>query len=58
MSLEIISDHWFELISSISQPTKIDLDKKSLPNQKTIQSFTTDAQGFRKTRNENAARGK
>ena len=53
MSLEIISDHWFELISSISQPVKIDLDKKSLPNQKTIQNFTIDAQGFKKTKNEN-----
>ena len=35
------------------QPTKIDLNKKSLPKQKTIQSFTIDAQGFRKTKNEN-----
>ena len=35
------------------QPAKIDLNKKSLPKQKTIQNFTIDAQGFRKTRNEN-----
>ena len=32
---------------------KIDLDKKSLLKQKTIQNFTIDAQRFRKTRNEN-----
>ena len=36
-----------------AQPTKIDLNKKSLPKQKTIQNFTIDAQGFRKTKNEN-----
>ena len=36
-----------------TQPTKIDLNKKSLPKQKTIQNFTIDAQGFRKTKNEN-----
>ena len=35
------------------QPAKIDLNKKSLPKQKTIQNVTIDAQGFRKTRNEN-----
>ena len=29
------------------------LNKKSLPKQKTIQNFTIDAQGFRKTKNEN-----
>ena len=34
-------------------PAKIDLDKKWLPKQKTIQSFDIDALGFRKTRNEN-----
>ena len=32
-----------------SQPAKLDLNKKSLPKQKTIQNFTIDAQGFRKT---------
>ena len=37
----------------LSQPVKIDLNKKSLPKQKTIQNFTIDAQGFRKTKNEN-----
>ena len=36
-----------------SQPVKIDLNKKSLPKQKTIQNFTIDAQGFRKIKNEN-----
>ena len=35
------------------QPAKLDLNKKSLPKQKTIQNFTIDAQGFRKTKNEN-----
>ena len=36
-----------------TQPVKIDLNKKSLPKQKTIQNFTIDAQGFRKAKNEN-----
>ena len=36
-----------------TQPAKTDLNKKSLPRQKTIQNFTIDTQGFRKTRNEN-----
>ena len=36
-----------------TQPAKIDLNKKSLPKQKTIQNFDIDAQVFRKTRNEN-----
>ena len=36
-----------------TQPAKIDLDKKSLPKQKTIQNFTIDAQAFRKTKDEN-----
>ena len=36
-----------------AQPAKIDLNKKWLPKQKTIQNFIIDAQGFRKTRNEN-----
>ena len=36
-----------------AQPAKLDLNKKSLPKQKTIQNFTIDAQGFRKTKNEN-----
>ena len=35
------------------QPAKLDLNKKSFPKQKTIQNFTIDAQGFRKTKNEN-----
>ena len=37
----------------VSQPIKIDLDKKSFPKQKTIQNFNIDAQGFRKTKNKN-----
>ena len=37
----------------ISQPVKIDLNKKSFAKQKTIQNFNIDAQGFRKTKNEN-----
>ena len=36
------------------QPAKLDLNKKSFSKQKTIQNFTIDAQGFRKTRNENS----
>ena len=36
-----------------AHPAKIDLNKKWLPQQKTIQNFIIDAQGFRKTRNEN-----
>ena len=36
-----------------AQPVKLDLNKKSLPKQKNIQNFTIDAQGFRKTKNEN-----
>ena len=35
------------------QPAKVDLNKKSFPKQKTIQNFTIDAQGFRRTKNEN-----
>ena len=37
----------------MAQPAKLDLNKKSFPKQKTIQNFTIDAQGFRKTENEN-----
>ena len=36
-----------------SHPVKIDLNKKLDPKQKTIQDFNIDAEGFRKTRNEN-----
>ena len=38
---------------SISQPVKLDLSKKLDPKQKNSQAFNIDAQGFRKTRNEN-----
>ena len=41
---------------NLSHPAKIDLDKKWLPKQKTIQNFNIDAQGFRKTRNGNPLR--
>ena len=34
-------------------PAKIDLNKKWLPKEKTIQNFNIDAQGFGKTRNKN-----
>ena len=37
----------------ISQPVKMNLNKKLDPKQKTIQTFHIDAQGFRKTKNEN-----
>ena len=40
-------------INDHPKPAKIDLDKKSFPKQKTTQNFTSDAQGFRKTKNEN-----
>ena len=40
-------------VHTSSQPAKVDLNKKSFPKQKTIQNFTIDAQGFRKTKNEN-----
>ena len=46
---EFFLDYWLK----DAQPTKLDLNKKSLPKQKTIQNFTIDAQGFRKTKNEN-----
>ena len=42
-----------EKFQNIPQPAKIDLNKKPLPKQKTIQNFTIDAQDFRKTKNEN-----
>ena len=43
---------------SKSQPVKLDLNKKSLPKQKTNQNFTIDAQEFRKTKNKILPRGK
>ena len=41
------------MATSWSQPAKVDLNKKSFPKQKTIQNFTSDAHGFRKTKHEN-----
>ena len=38
---------------SYTQPLKLSLNKKLFPKQKTIQAFNIDAEGFRKTRNEN-----
>ena len=38
---------------SLAHSAKIDLNKKWFPKQKTILNFNIDAQGFRKTRNEN-----
>ena len=43
----------YQCHGQIAQPAKLDLNKKSFPKQKTIQNFTIDAQGFRKTKNEN-----
>ena len=45
--------HWLDLVTCIPQPVKIDLNKKLDPKQKTIQTLNIDAQGFRKTKNEN-----
>ena len=36
-----------------AQPAKLDFNKKSFPKQKTIQTFHINAQGLRKTKNEN-----
>ena len=43
----------FKIEDRDSQPVKIDLNKKLLPKQKTIEIFIIDAQAFRKTKNEN-----
>ena len=40
-------------LKKLAQPAKLDLNKESFPKQKTIQNFTIDAQGFRKTKNKN-----
>ena len=40
-------------IGNLAHLAKIDLNKKLLPKQKNIHTFNIDAQGFRKTRNEN-----
>ena len=44
--------YFFAIESALSQPT-IDLNKERLRKQKTIQSFNIDAQGLRRTKNEN-----
>ena len=48
--LDAVAEFWR---SAPSHPAKIDLNKKWLPKQKTIQNFNIDAPGFRKARNEN-----
>ena len=52
---QIITNFWNWKFVSVccTHPTKIDLNKKWLPMQKTIQNFNIDAQGFGKTRKEN-----
>ena len=40
-------------MDDLTQPVKIDLNKKSLPKQKTIQNFNIDSQGSKKTKGEN-----
>ena len=40
-------------VRDLAQPVKIDLNKNSLPKEKTIQNFIIDAKWFRKTRSEN-----
>ena len=41
------------IIAQYTQPVKIDLTKKLDSKQKTVQIFNIDAQGFRKSKNEN-----
>ena len=43
----------FISMTNMAQPTRLDLNKKYFPKQKTIQNFTIDVQGFRNTKNEN-----
>ena len=43
----------FKILYTVPHPVKIDLNKKWLPKQKTIQNFNIDGQEFRETRNEN-----
>ena len=46
-----IAGKWNQILDA--HPRKIDLNRKWLPKQKTIQNFNIDAQGLKKTRNEN-----
>ena len=48
-----IMDQFFNTFVSNKQPFKINLNKKLDPQQKTILTFNIDAQGLRKTENEN-----
>ena len=43
---------------SVSHPVKIDLNKELDSKQKTIQTLNINAQGFRKTKNENSPKQK
>ena len=52
-SLQSILAPYYLVYKDQTLPAKLDLDIKSLPKQKTTQNFTIDAQGFRKTKNEN-----
>ena len=45
--------HVKNFVEKSPHPAKIDLNKKRLPKQKTIQNFNIDVQGLRKTSNEN-----
>ena len=42
-----------DTVDSLTQPIKVDLNKKLDSKQKTIQIFNIDAQGLRKTKNIN-----
>ena len=53
MTVEMKRNEKVLLKDAPAQPVKIDLIKKSFPKQKTIRNFIIDAQGFRKTKNEN-----
>ena len=54
LSNSLISVTFIDLATEIgTQPVKLDLNKKLDPKQKTIETFNIDAQGFRKTRNDN-----
>ena len=48
-----IEPKYFLLFHIHTNHVKLDLNKKSFPKQNTFQNFTIDAQGLRKTRNEN-----
>ena len=53
LAFQFIDSKIFWHLLSQTQPAKLDLNKKSFPKQKTIQNFTINTKGFRKTKNEN-----